>query len=245
MSIIPRNRVNINILIFVSVVANFGLVVSHWMRQTQPLEGQRLNQLLEKSSQKSTTSKPTPSPKAKSNEPWISSHLINCENMTLALESVPDTGIFVRTKTKPSFLMSIHDPSKDIISKQISDKGCWECQNVRDMLQALEHYGKDSYLLDIGGNIGMWSLAAAAANHRLYAIEAMPDNVKRFCRSVNRNSFHDNTHLTNIAATDRPGRYGWAVPKGGSMGGTVVYKVSYDRFVELAYRWRCAGGDED
>lgn len=84
----------------------------------------------------------------------------------------------------------------------------------------------------------MWSLAAAAANHRSYTIEAMPDNVKRFCRSVNRNSFNDNTHLMNVAATDEPGRYGWAVPKGGSMGGTVVYKVGEDAY----HRSR---GDED
>lgn len=50
----------------------------------------------------------------------------------------------------------------------------------------------------------MWSLSAAAANYQTVTIEVLPDNYRRFCLSVNKNSFHNRTHLLNIAATEQP-----------------------------------------
>ncbi len=73
--------------------------------------------------------------------------------------------------------MNIHDPSKDAVSREIYNSGCWECNYIKGMPKALLSY-HDSYFLDIGGNIGMWSLTAAAANHQTFTIEALSDNVQ-------------------------------------------------------------------
>lgn len=70
-------------------------------------------------------------------------------------------------------------------------------------MKALSQY-ENSYFLDIGGNIGMWSLSAAASNYHTVTIEAFPDNYRRFCLSVNKNMFHNRTHLINVAATEQP-----------------------------------------
>jgi len=53
----------------------------------------------------------------------------------------------------------------------------------------------------------MWSLSAAAANYQTVTIEVLPDNYRRFCLSVNKNSFHNRTHLLNIAATEQPAKF--------------------------------------
>ena len=122
--------------------------------------------------------------------------------------------------------MNIYNPSKDGVSKEIFDKGCWECGHLKDMLRALSSH-PDSYFLDIGGNIGMWSLTAAAANYESFTIEALPDNCKRFCKSVEKNSFHNVTHLMNVAATSEAARFRMNVPQG-NVGGTRVYPVGED-----------------
>ena len=73
--------------------------------------------------------------------------------------------------------MNIHDPSKDAVSREIYNSGCWECNHIKGMPKALLSY-HDSYFLDIGGNIGMWSLTAAVANHQTFTIEALSDNAQ-------------------------------------------------------------------
>ena len=73
----------------------------------------------------------------------------------------------------------------------------------------------------------MWSLTAAAANYESFTIEALPDNCKRFCKSVEKNSFHNVTHLMNVAATSEAARFRMNVPQG-NVGGTRVYPVGED-----------------
>ena len=79
---------------------------------------------------------------------WMSPHLIDCGEMMAALAEETDDGIFVRTQTDPPFMMNIHNPKQDEVSRVIQDEGCWECGHLRDMLGALSAY-EDSYFLDI------------------------------------------------------------------------------------------------
>ena len=89
---------------------------------------------------------------------------VDCRQLLSELkEPNNDDGIFKYTNTTPSFHMNIYNPSKDGVSKVIYDTGCWECNHLKDMLSALSQYD-NSYFLDIGGNIGMWSLTAAAVS---------------------------------------------------------------------------------
>lgn len=129
---------------------------------------------------------------------WTSPHQVDCKSFV----DEPDE-VYKQTSTEPSFMMNIHKPSIDEVSRIIWEKGCWESDHIKAVSKALAQY-QNSYFLDIGGNIGMWSLSAAAANYQTVTIEALPDNYRRFCLSVNKNSFHNRTHLLRVAATDVP-----------------------------------------
>ena len=157
---------------------------------------------------------------------WTSPHLVDCKQLLLnisELQQRQDDGIFVQTNTTPSFQMNIYNPSKDGVSKAIFDDGCWECNHIKDMLSALKQYNA-SYFLDVGGNIGMWSLTAAAAGYSTYTIEPLRDNCIRVCKSVDKNDFYNRVHLLNVAATTTDTTFRLNVPSG-NIGGTSVVRV--------------------
>ncbi|KAL7527438.1 hypothetical protein ACHAWF_002180 [Thalassiosira exigua] len=163
----------------------------------------------------------TPSPiRRDSIEAWTSIHQVDCEKMAAAHANEPELGVTKWTNTNPAFLMSLHDPVKDDISREIYERGCWECDHVRILLKVLSYYD-DAYFLDVGGNIGMWSLSAAAMKRQTFTIEPLSANVRQFCKSVKENSFGGWTHLMHIAATSEPQKFSLAVPLG-NLGGTRV-----------------------
>lgn len=66
------------------------------------------------------------------------------------------------------------------VSTAVQRTGCWlECRDVEWMLEVLSKAAQshdpgrasDAELLDIGGNIGFYTLAAAAAGHRVNVFE--------------------------------------------------------------------------
>mmetsp|Transcript_19684 Transcript_19684/g.38959 ORF Transcript_19684/g.38959 Transcript_19684/m.38959 type:complete len:398 (+) Transcript_19684:81-1274(+) len=137
---------------------------------------------------------------------WESPHLLNCHEALAEDDNTPkDNGKFVTTKTTPPFLMNIHDPTKDSISKEIESSGCWECNHLNEVIRALSSHS-NSYFLDIGANIGMWSLTAAAAGFPTISIEPFMQNYRRICKSIleNGESFGDLVHVVNMVATSKP-----------------------------------------
>jgi FkbM family methyltransferase len=153
---------------------------------------------------------------------WESPHLLDCHQITTSTDdtNTDANDIFVATKTEPSFLMNIHNPKSDSVSNAIHKNGCWECNHIQEMLSALNKY-PNSYFLDIGGNIGMWTLSAAAAKKQTFTIEPSPENYQRICKTVNKNSFHDRIHLLTVAATSQLETFRLEVPKN-NKGGTMV-----------------------
>jgi 2-polyprenyl-3-methyl-5-hydroxy-6-metoxy-1,4-benzoquinol methylase len=91
------------------------------------------------------------------------------------------------TSVQP-FPMFVHDPKIcRFISGEILSRGHWEPQLT---LELLEHLGPPSsgrVFLDIGSNIGWFSLTAAAAGHRVIAIDALRTNVELLMRSISAN----------------------------------------------------------
>jgi len=80
---------------------------------------------------------------------WESPHLLDCHRMTTSTDdTITDANeIFVATKTEPSFLMNIHNPKIDQVSKTIQTDGCWECNHVQEMLNALNKYPIPTFLI--------------------------------------------------------------------------------------------------
>lgn len=132
----------------------------------------------------------------------ISPHQVDCDNVHLDSN---DPGEMRKTSIDPSFLINIHDPKTDIaVSQEIIDWGCFECDVMRPLVKALTDY-PDASLLDIGANIGQYSLQAAAMYRNAYAFEPFHRNYKRFCHSIKANpGFEDRIKLFNSAVMHEP-----------------------------------------
>jgi FkbM family methyltransferase len=78
------------------------------------------------------------------------------------------------------------DQADRYVSRGIQQLGCFECGMVAFMLRALGSHD-NSMLIDRGANVGMYTTAAAAANHSVLAFEPVPDNAARIVASTRRN----------------------------------------------------------
>ena len=109
------------------------------------------------------------------------------------------------------------------VSRRIQENRCFECDSVDVMLQMLQRArrkvwkpkgGPDQLcetrlpgrgtplLIDIGGNIGMYSLAAAASCVEAIAFEPVPMNAYKIMASVRRNNMTGWVHVYTIGASD-------------------------------------------
>lgn len=61
-------------------------------------------------------------------------------------------------------------------------------------------------LLDVGANIGMYSLAAASVGAHVVAMEPMPSNAVRLLASARRNNWQSRLHLVTLCASEESGR---------------------------------------
>lgn len=91
------------------------------------------------------------------------------------------------------------------ISAAIQTTGCFalECDDVLWMLGVMRRW-PHSELLDLGGNIGFYSLAAAADGHSVVVFEPSPDNVVHLLASARANSFR-NVRVFSLCVSDTTG----------------------------------------
>ena len=109
--------------------------------------------------------------------------VIDCATIESSSE-LSSSGQMIATSTDPSFLMSIHDPAVDrYISASIAKEGCFECGALQLSMAALQEH-PNSILIDLGSNIGMYALTAAAKGHSVFAFEPVPQNYQRICQTL-------------------------------------------------------------
>ena len=100
------------------------------------------------------------------------------------------------------FDMSLHDTEHEVISRSINQEGCFECLILFSLLNALKK-SPDASLIDIGGNIGMYSLYAASYGHNAITFEPMKINQEKICQSILSNiHFQDRITLIGAATSD-------------------------------------------
>ena len=105
------------------------------------------------------------------------------------------------------------------ISGRIARGGTWEAPLVGAMLDALQsHAAHRAVFVDVGANIGFWTLAAAQAGHEVYAFEPVPRNVAMVQASLARNKLQERVHLFAYAVGDRPTTFGMGL-NGRNQGG--------------------------
>jgi FkbM family methyltransferase len=96
------------------------------------------------------------------------------------------------------------------LSRVIQQRGCVECSDVAFMLERLKNGAAQKkragpLLVDCGANIGMYSLAAAAAGFSVVAFEPMPTNAVRLLASIRRNDMQQRVHLATLCLSDSTG----------------------------------------
>ena len=108
----------------------------------------------------------------------------------------------------PRFQINTHDPiTQDIyISKSVHDaQQPWDpflWQLIVDVLAG----APPSLMVDVGANLGYFSLQAAALGHRVVAFEPMGRNAHKFFASIVQNRFESNITLYQNAVTHQSGQ---------------------------------------
>ena len=100
--------------------------------------------------------------------------------------------------------MCVHDKRHDRhVTGQITARGCWECEFVRRTLGILRANGNTSRLVDIGANIGVYTLAAAAAGFQVDTFEPLPRHGAMLTASLERNALGGRVRLHTIGVGSR------------------------------------------
>lgn len=82
----------------------------------------------------------------------------------------------------------------------------WENDEVQFIL---DHVGPGEAFLDVGANVGVYTLQAARAvgpTGRVYSVEPMPNTYSMLCRSISDNNFDDRCTTFNVALGARSSR---------------------------------------
>ena len=108
------------------------------------------------------------------------------------------------TITYPHFYISLHAEEYDPVRWRIMNEGKYyeEAVHAR-FLQILEDVSS-SYVLDIGANIGYYTLLSASLGHNVISFEPNPANVLRLCDSLRLNGFVEKPeiHIFQNAVSD-------------------------------------------
>lgn len=82
-------------------------------------------------------------------------------------------------------------PADDIVSKSLAEQGVWEAYETLLMLDILQIKGP---VVDIGSQVGWYSLVAALAGSTVTAYDALEENVKILQESAKLNKLDITTH---------------------------------------------------
>ena len=121
--------------------------------------------------------------------------------------SSPTFPLYARsTTTRPAFGISIHNKKTDGVRWGILETGDYYERGVtrhaKAIFEEIPHGG--GVLVDVGMNIGWFSLWALAHNQTVHSFEPNPMNRLRFCESVKLNQFPaTRIHLYKYGVSDR------------------------------------------
>ena len=106
------------------------------------------------------------------------------------------------TKTEPSFHMCTYLSNRDrFISSALQTDGIWEPYITPIMQVALNKYPK-GILIDVGANIGYYSLMAAKMGHTTIAIEPKEENLLRLQMGIDLNHVSNEVYLVQNVLYD-------------------------------------------
>ena len=87
-----------------------------------------------------------------------------------------------------NFILNLHE-SDEYISKYIRDNNTWEPLTTEIILELLKENTPDTVFVDIGANIGYFSMLAASKNFPVVAFEPVEANYTLLKKSITENNF--------------------------------------------------------
>jgi FkbM family methyltransferase len=99
------------------------------------------------------------------------------------------------TANEPKFQISLHSSKFDDVRWGIYERGEYYETELTKMVQESLRRSPGSILLDVGANIGWFSLVGLAEGHEVVAFEPHPLNYKRLCESIQVNKWDDRISL--------------------------------------------------
>ena len=114
-----------------------------------------------------------------------------------------------RTFTPKPFYWSTHKGELDATRSTSYEKGeYYEKQLTKRISETFDKMqGRESIFLDVGGNIGWFSLLAAAHGaSKVYTFEPNPANIVRICESLNLNKWQESVELMMMGVSDQDGK---------------------------------------
>lgn len=114
------------------------------------------------------------------------------------MEDPNDGEMFARwTTTDPPFFASVHQFQYDRLRRVIYDKGEYYEMSLTSIFSSiLKDAPANSRVIDVGGNIGWFSMVSAAHGHHVDVFEPNKANILRICESKLLN------HWGNVASID-------------------------------------------
>lgn len=115
----------------------------------------------------------------------------------------------------------IYPRDQDIwVSTSLQDKGTFESEKLMVISKMMKDH-PDLNIIDIGANIGVYTLSTAKAGRKVLAVEALDRNMQHICASVMEGGLQDNVYLIHNAISNGHSVVNLGVDKS-NMGGTFV-----------------------
>lgn len=125
-----------------------------------------------------------------------SRHFLECRSLLNADKVYRDNGhvSFRRTVTRPPFYISLHNKTIDHVRwGTIMGKGYYYetamYDAIHEAVKPYENNPRSAIILDVGGNIGWFTLIAASLGHRVIAFEPNNINNIKLCESLQMNGW--------------------------------------------------------
>ena len=127
---------------------------------------------------------------------------IHCRIFNWSQPSKKDSFRCVPILMTPATPICVHDIQKDVyISKDIVNTGMWHPQAMH-LIRNILLSNKGMGFIDIGSNIGFFSLIASRMGHKVVAVEPFIDNIILFQRSVKLNNLENRIVLVQNAISN-------------------------------------------
>ncbi|XP_060064646.1 uncharacterized protein LOC132544999 [Ylistrum balloti] len=138
-------------------------------------------------------------------------------------EMQPD---FIRAQLKEpvNTPIYVYNKATDVfVSGSILTEGMWEgdlVNQTRDFLME----DRERVLLDLGSNVGVFSLMAAKIGRKVFSVDILAGNIQRLCASSLAGHFQDQVTIIQNALSDERGNVTYKTYRG-NVGGTFVKKL--------------------